>query len=206
MEKQKQKARVIALPTDKPTGLFRIGPQWFNSIVMKARTDNEGYHLYFVTDEKPKEGDWFIQTYTMQLHQYKGWKEDGWDESMKKIVATTNPELWYKTYGRHSGFSGIGKIAPDFVEAFVKAEGKIEEVFLGYKLFSEDSGQGGYDYWGLDLNASGQVKVYPVNPKMYSKEELKRIAVEFAVDFAIEFALSGQRIHFDDWFAKKYPK
>lgn len=96
-------------------------------------------HLYFTTDEEIKEGDWYIGG--GKVNKANG--KYGTLLTDRKIVATTNPELWdikykFQSEGANS-FShllpdnGIPKIDTPFIEAYIKAynEGNsIKEVLL----------------------------------------------------------------------------
>ena len=113
----------------------------------------------------------------------------------KKIIATTNPDLWYSNERTNRGNyemlskedginkanfkpTGIAKIDTTFIEAYVKEQGKIDKVLVEY----ESAWEGGEpvvmegtvnfnDLYELKLKPNGSVIVHPVKEKMYSKEE-----------------------------------
>lgn len=118
----------------------------------------KGQHLYFTSDEEIKEGDWFLNLSLMDEFQtpYKcETRQDALhinkDKSVwRKIVATTNPELWNKCPscgGLNDHFehcpriskgipeNNIAKIDIPFIEAYIRAynDGKpITEVMLEF--------------------------------------------------------------------------
>ena len=98
---ERKRAQVISLPTDKFTGLFKTVDKdgditLHYSLIEKVRENNEGFHLYIVTDDEIKEDDWCILIgdcggvmSTPQQWLGKGVLNDG----LRKIIATTDPEL-----------------------------------------------------------------------------------------------------------------
>jgi hypothetical protein len=155
-----------------------------------------GYHLYFTAPsieenkengEEIKENDWcIIRGKTLMQNRYGvlgsiiGTK-DYLSKYCQKVIATTNPELWeYEVImdgGKFSklnvgqpvkGFKKIPKIPSDFIEVFVKEQGRIEKVDVEYEEvgtgnYGEDS-DGGFEYvtHRLKLNNNGSVKVYKI--------------------------------------------
>jgi len=113
--------------------LFKKRLDWFYGIENMYTPQ----HLYFTTDEEIKEGDWCV--WDNVLYKQHGLNTNN---DYKKIVATTNPELWKNkwTSGEYepstpfqSITQGIPKIDIPFIEAYIKAynEGNmITSVFL----------------------------------------------------------------------------
>lgn len=102
----------------------------------------EPQHLYVTTDEEIKEGDIALNMFgenhsifriTKVLSDgYEGQKIDesgrvyyGLQKTLRKIVATTNPELWEEVPIRKGSKSlkeiGIAKIDSSFIEQYIKA-------------------------------------------------------------------------------------
>jgi hypothetical protein len=48
------------LPTEKPTGLFKLNDKLQYSILNKPRNNGDGYHIYITSDEEIKKGDWYL--------------------------------------------------------------------------------------------------------------------------------------------------
>lgn len=112
---QFKKARVIMLPTSQKInrGIWLRkknsfdDPYLFFNMIVPPTQSNECYqHLYIISDEKPKAGDWYY-IYIKGLHSnpqinqllksdiesglYEKWKAD-----CKKIIATTDTSLIFK--------------------------------------------------------------------------------------------------------------
>lgn len=147
--------REVTIAKGDKTGilyLFKKRSDWFYGIEDMYTPQ----HLYFTTDEEIKEGDKVLHDGEVKtailLGMFLGfkWKDADKDRSEhfdkhnwpKKIVATTNPELWKNkwTSGEYepstpfqSITQGIPKIDIPFIEAYIKAynEGNmITSVFL----------------------------------------------------------------------------
>lgn len=99
----------------------------------------------------------------------------------QKVIATINSELWEKKNRSwtaanewdYETIKGVAKIPSDFIEVFVKEQGKIGRVGLEYESINDlESGLpqfGGYDLPDTvrpKLNNNGAVKVYPVEEKI----------------------------------------
>lgn len=137
----KQLCQVIMLPTAKDEVrllTIKYMDQDSSGVSFIANSPGEPRHLYFVSYETPKEGDWFIANeaarkcirieegnypyVTIQgneeVKHFHTWKT--------KIIASSDQSL------------GLPLIPQSFIEQYVKAEGKIDEVYveteiLGYK-------------------------------------------------------------------------
>lgn len=94
-------------------------------------------HLYLVSNREIKEGDWTIHLATNTIYQCKHVVHDNKVIDCKKIEATTDTSLvTHPTHyedGTKRAFhttSVIPQIPQSFIEAYVKANGKIEEVSI----------------------------------------------------------------------------
>lgn len=208
----------------KNSGVLQFNSQSFKSL------ESLGYnqHLYILSDEEIKEGDWFIHTYTNRIHQCIGWR--GTDllivgvigntnsyptpnQYIKKIVATTNPDLWYKySIGHLPQEPLIPKISLDFVERYIKEYNKgnkIEKVMLEYEepskilkfgkewcLDCDESQDICQCKYGLKLRSNGSVIISPVEEKKYTREEIEE---------AFKAGASGQ-IGFNEYFESNFPE
>jgi hypothetical protein len=235
----KKKLQVHALPTEKASPLIynNNSKGWFigkglkgNGVLAKYRMGNcTNYHIYFTSDEEIK--DWYIYQKTVAQVTPKALKtllnhptiSPPWKEG-RKIVATTNPDLWRNTYIDQRGRTQpdlknilIPKIPTDFIKVFVEAQGKITEVMLEYNepyqnckygcdiiQATECTKQGcGYS---LELNPDSTVIWSLAEERMYTRDEFKK---------AIRDTLWGAKGHspmseqdytdFDKWFNKTYP-
>lgn len=250
----KRKAMVVMLPTNKRAGDHNAqngNILYFNSrgrlLYTPTRAISEAliHELYFTSDEEIKEGDWFIWKdglYQASKNANSGsvWS-DGFpgtvysytQEYCKKVVATTNKELWKMKHlgGTGSGYKnyGVPKIPNDFIEAYVKAYNKgtpITQVLLEYEEIQEAGNLCNIYTWiddkpcVLKVNNSGQVKIYPVEERKWTDEQLADINGKY-----IDFLESGDcetfrtmwqfkgednqwrtsQQFFKEWFNKHYP-
>lgn len=88
------KAKVVMLPSkNHNTILYLIN----NKLVLDKGQDTKykpiPQHLYLLSNEEIKKGDWFLADKTNDLLQVQK-PERGYEPTGKKIIATTNPELW----------------------------------------------------------------------------------------------------------------
>jgi hypothetical protein len=169
----KKKAQVHMLPTiSSKLVMSNTNKLWINPDISVQSGLAHPQHLYFTSDEEIKEPCWAINKNGDTLYHITDVTLPHWDEITKhwnKVVATTNPELWYtreltskgefeqgllykanSPYPRYEDAlgmkwfkpSGIAHIGDDFVEAYIKAynEGKpITEVNLEY-IYQCDNG------------------------------------------------------------------
>ncbi len=198
-------------------------------------------HLYILSDDEIKEGDWYYhpeiaQEYTIihknvesiGLHPTQGvfqWKNttNEWYKKAKKIIATTNPELWisnkaYKSRGSNETVpykEFIPKISLDFVEAYIKAYNKgqmIKEVMVEYTYEFRKS-QGGSDRTAvIKVSSNGTISITSIEERKYTLQEVSDLlASEY--DNYLNYLLDNNRsstkgekyyLSFKDWFNKNY--
>ena len=154
-------------------------------------------HLYFTTDEEIKDGNLYLSDVNNAVckwtQHYSATNGYG-----RKIVATTNPELWKESKFSHwsqdfvkvsvyKDFpTGIAKIDTPFIEAYIKAynEGNpIKEVLLE----TEEYAIGSYGLSDgepiidtrLKLRPNGSVITHPIKERMYSEEQVRRMLIGF---------------------------
>ncbi len=148
-----KKCKVVMLPTNKKADLYLgFGGNLFTK-PMQPKSSDTFQHLYFLSDEEIKEGDWFIRN--NEIHQchkiyskdvefktsidsvYCG-KNTFWDkEYCKKIIATTNNKIsinlglerWKSPLGEHADqiytrLYPFPQPSQSFLEVFVKEYNK----------------------------------------------------------------------------------
>jgi hypothetical protein len=99
------------IPTDKPSRLYKDDNQVLTlntHPVLKGIFTNgigSNQHIYITSEEKPKEGDWFLSKEGIVHNNF------GWNFGDKKIVLTTDPDLIK---------DGVQAIDDEFLEWFVK--------------------------------------------------------------------------------------
>lgn len=135
----------------------------------RAATNSQAQHtfyfLHFTRVEKVKDGDWVIID-GLYVDKIRSVGTDDYVTTIcgrmpkksqcEKIVASYDPELWHVDRVKNSQaglppFTGVPRIHKDFVKAFVKENGFIDEVFLEYEetdpenwVFERSSGYAGY--------------------------------------------------------------
>lgn len=176
-------------------------------------------HIYFTSDEVIKEGDWFINGLTNQIHQAASYEV--FIPSDKKIVATTDPALlnfcWNCNHQKkvHTGmcencgrFNATGvnqfpSIPNDFIQAYIKrynAGTPITEVMLEMKDMNPYTHLGGRSDYKIKLRKDNTVICHPVEERKFTKAELEK-----AYDDAIEMMANGPDKPFHEWFNQNYP-
>lgn len=209
--------------------------EYFGSHFVKSAISFK--HLYFTTDEEIKEGDKVLHDGEVKtailLGMFLGfkWKDADKDRSEhfdkhnwpKKIVATTNPELWKNkwTSGEYepstpfqSITQGIPKIDIPFIEAYIKAynEGKpITEVWLELRIFVNQyntKGKTNDKRLGFNLTTKGEVITHPVLEKMYTREQV--VEMLYALKWEENgLPLSDKKLYKDyvrRWVNERFPE
>lgn len=219
----KKKAQCILLDTEQPSKLVfstsKYGGLFKSEHYSPMKEMGDSYkHLYFTSDEEIKEGDWVITCddiidivtkypfndpqplpeggYTIIL------KDTGTQmaETCKKIVATTNPELfkdtkynmdmaknsWFNALHRAESPILIPRIGDDFVEAYIKAynEGHpITEVMLDYTFDAVKQwiGHTSRENYRPKLRSNGTVIISPC------KEDLNPNNLEIGKEYWIKY-------------------
>jgi len=188
----KKTYKVVMLPSNKPTMLeFDEYKQlWLNPELQHDNnpdTVQEYQHLYFISDEKIKIGDWVYDKLNKTIHQvdsaysYRGYP---------KIIATTNEDIWKSAssnYSRENGVWGCDKIDESFVKDFHSAyndDNPITEVELDYKNLpiGEEDEYSGFDNWEVKLKTTDDGYVIVKSPinRTYTRADMVN-AISYAV-------------------------
>ena len=156
------------LPTDKNGAIQRNRYNSMELIRYSPDPNCKQEHLYLTSDEEIKEGDWYLNTIDNSIKQSSDWI---YVSTCKKIVATTNPELWggIETVGKRSLLIkrwGIPKIDSTFIEDYVKAYNEgilIKEVIVEYGSITNTRNH--TEKYQIDfpkLNPDGSVIIHPI--------------------------------------------
>lgn len=141
----KQLRQVVMLPTEKASKLIHSS----NGILHYCQSDNilepnskaSNQHLYIISDEEIKEGDWYIDNSAGLNSIYQRPNSTGIgrnirssykEKSMRKIIATTNENFRYYKDSFMSVRSQLPKIPESFIKAYVESNGTIKEVLVEY--------------------------------------------------------------------------
>jgi hypothetical protein len=229
-----KKAQVVMLPSGIPTGIYNYGPlaiysPYEGKTIYKYSDRNiytdKGWvsqHLYFTTDDEIKKDDWALlkdehirQVTSVDSDKYLtvGINNAVFRSICKKIVASTNKELWDSRIITDNNFfdtskpikgikTDVFKIPTDFIEAYVREQGRIKEVLLECEQQPTDyqiKGNSGYVIWDktkLKLRPNGTVIIHPVKEKMYSRDEVIKILSEY----------DGTYVRAETFMNKHYPQ
>lgn len=196
--------KVVMLPYQGATHIRKIKE---HNILQFYKTEgigqnDEGQHLYFTSDEEIKEGDWctdgigicqieYIKVGSYKIKDLNEIKPIAWLKGLLKIIATTNPELWFKkadiscTFGSNIVEGEIivpylPKIGLDFVEVYVREQAKITEVTLEYEEYPNSNHNKLKEFSRSNpeyllkpkLRYNGEVIIHQVKEKTYTKKEL----------------------------------
>jgi hypothetical protein len=192
-----KKTKVVGLPTDKPTGIFGLidkeGKETLHySIMDKVRTEgkslSKGYHLYYLSDDEIKEGDWVyaLDTNTpfpVSKQEMKGITD--FPHLYKKIIATTDRSLGEPTYKEWTKQLSTFKSLPEPSQAFIKKyceKGGIDEVMVEYEeKFHSPSAIGMSVDEILKVSSDNTITIKSVKDS-WSKIEVENLILQFAND------------------------
>lgn len=199
---QFKKCKVVLLPTEKAIKnqifqykeevkfpyVAKIGQFSYAGFNFDSKMDGfkhlQPYHLYILSDEEIKVGDWAYNTFNGIICQNKTnhiWTKVN-DPLTLKVIATTDEDLGY---GDGTGyFEHLPHPSHKFIKKFCELNG-IYEILVEY--YSDDFGEKytsnelGID-WLSGVDVSGQLKVAPDNTitikrikENYTLEEVKKI-------------------------------
>jgi hypothetical protein len=124
---------------------YRLDIKGYKSIIERGYLP---HHLYFLSDDEIKVGDWYIEKTAIgnYIHQMteeslKGWnstpdKLDNFNRRCKKIIATTDKSLKLFKIGTKNNLIGRYENLPQPSQAFIKKyceKGGIDEVMVEYE-------------------------------------------------------------------------
>lgn len=194
---------VIMLPTKKVTHLFREYRKETLRYTPNMYPENRGQHLYIVSNYDIKEGDCHYDSSDNSVKQWRGNLHSNRLTS-KKIEAATDESLTNGNVNENddrdeSGLlklQSIPQIHQSFIEAYVKAQGKITEVNVEMeeskevdKLVNEDTEYGPDVIWKRKVKTREDNTIIIHESRKYSRAEV------------ITF-ISKANNH---WIDKKYP-
>ena len=176
----KKKAQVIKLIINKPGAAIYHCSNTRDFFITQGTDADIPYHLYILSDEEIKEGDWYVWLGNKQICQAIGYRETdmyGLNAHVKandvvKIIATT--ELLQMKPDTVVTEQYVPQIPESFLPIYVKAynEGNpITEVELECK---------GTMSWDIKLTDNNEVVIHLPEEKMYSRDEVKAFAKKYA--------------------------
>jgi hypothetical protein len=210
-----KKLKLVMLSTNKKVhDTYMIDNLEYHSDDKKISYNGIEQHLYIISDEKIKEGDWFLEDDRINIHQNNGnpdwvlrqctsifnsWigcnntKDIGYNPDWcKKIIASTDLSLKLKTkFDTHISIKSIPQIPKEFISLYIEEYNKgniIEEVEVEYEEYAVGS-------YGLSdgepiidtrlkLNSNNEISIKLIK-ESWSREEVIEILMKFDTDSSI---------------------
>ena len=171
----KQKKQIIMLPSEKPSQIIMTGGKLFIYSAERPKSsivDNSPQHLYILSDEEIKDGDWYYSIEFKVILQSESTSIEG---AVQKIIATTDPDLLStgdKAIIDYTFKDGIFEIPQHIIEVYVK--NPFDEVEVEYWNKSMAWMKHEPNHYPK-LNPDGTLYVSLVEEKMYSRKEVEEL-------------------------------
>ena len=217
-----KKAKVIMLPTNEKTNIINT-----NQGLLYNSNDYIGInqHLYIISDDEIKEGDWFINDLN-QIKKCTSRDTEGYIDfeggfntkpsSCKKIIATTDTSLgnyiWKQTnkkakpYNVQQNIETTKKVfiplpqpSQQFIEKFIEEYNRgnvITDVLIEYELISNE------EYFGNTVNPDDDVPYFDEKLKINPKNNtitIKKVKDSWNREEVIEFGNKVKEYCKDGW-------
>ena len=212
-----QEAEVVMLTTDKRTRIDKIRNSLRYSIyLIPSNAFSEFQHLYILSNEEIKEGDWFIDLKDNTIWQNKA--KESMRKSIfpecKKIIATTNEYIGYTDIrvSPVKNFCIYPKPSDSFIKKYIEEYNKgnvITNVLVEYEIGKSYSGNSGLEIkqW-LKVDSNNTITIKKLEPELYTREEVK-ILLQKSLLFAFKEGnnhigsnLPFLRTTMDNWIKK----
>jgi hypothetical protein len=211
-KKHYQECDVVMLPTDKESKLCFVINTENSTLTLFEDPMEKGkrffpQHLYILSNEDLKEGDWFIDLHNLDKpkfcdNQQLANKLNLKKEQVKKIISTTNKEL--TIIGRNISYPILGQtitylpqIPQQFIDYFVSEYNKgnviskvlveVEEYDKGYSNKGTSSIPSSFSYWQgmglkIKLNQNNEVNILTKQKQVFSREEVIALITKYNWD------------------------
>jgi hypothetical protein len=154
-----------------------------NHVSKPMITEYKPQHLYLVSDEEIKEGDWFItpgSQLRLRTYAIQPVKAD------KKVIATTDKSLKIEDKDVYP-YLVIPQIPQSFIEEFVEANGKIDKVYIqaNYDLnsFQQSDNKPLRDFFtGYKLTDNNEVIISSIKAPNGESLYVRNILTRFALN------------------------
>lgn len=192
--KTNKQHQVIMLPTENKSNFYILignrNQQLYlskDNIVRDMLQQNQ--HLYIISDEKIKEGDWCLQIHKtnknvpINVVKYRDFGEGSF--YFKKIIATTDTSLLIKNVITDliQGTKYLPQPTQEWVEHYIKEynEGNIiTEVNVEYEW---NGGRAGDYKEVLKISKDNTITIYPIKDS-WTREEVKQLLIKISCDLA----------------------
>lgn len=194
-----KRAKVVMLPTK--TGIIACN-RHTNKLWIKTQVGLKNYsngfvsHLYFITNDEIKEGDWFINIVQKEIynHHLGGYNVD--KGYLKKIIASTDPKLT-KVEGTIQHLNSLPRPSKAFIEKYCQAGG-IDEVMVEVdsieyhgilqtkgRIVEFDNRTYNPNFGKLKVNSHNTITIRPVKTE-WTVDELRAAAQEMLKGKSLE--------------------
>lgn len=119
-----KKAKVIMVPTEKKSQIYFNDDVSLSYYKVPQSKVTKGIHLYMVSEDEIKEGDWYIHNQKPDGLRILQHKIGHLPMDSKKIIATTDKYLYPKCDGKCANNECVclfPQIPESFIQAYIKA-------------------------------------------------------------------------------------
>lgn len=183
-------------------------------------TGRAGQHLYFLSDEEIKEGDWCVNMYgdkrsifkvtKVLTDGYEGQKAGEWhcfyglQQTLKKIIATTHSSLFQSFTIENWGNNRepLPTCSQSFIQKYIErynAGKPIEKVMVDYEEYY-DGEKYKISYPKLRSN---EIIIHPVK-ETFTREEVKGIICQYNDEHPLQRGVQYSVNEVIKWFNSKY--
>lgn len=176
-----KRTKVVMLPTKEISNVVKIKYNlFFTTSNLTNHLACDYQHLYFLSDDEIKDGDWFINELN-ELWRHNGIINPG--KFCKKIIATTDRSL------TPSIFEGPPELVPEPSQGFIKKyceKGGIDEVMVEYEEYNPNKLNEftSITAYRLKVASDNTITIRPVKDS-WTRQEVENLILQFAND-AIE--------------------
>lgn len=222
-----KKAKVIMLPTEDKSIIYytKIGgiKQHFYTQKLGLKAPEGNQHLYIITDDEIKEGDWVISLQDKDIWRAKS-NLDVLNKLAEargdwfKLIATTDRSLliWKDINDKERGKTYLPQPSQSFIEEYC-AKGGIDEVMVEYtgtQWYNKRFGgtwqpfpdeQATIKRNIVKINSNNEITIHPIKSS-WTKDEVEHLILEIVKD--ISYGKNELILHYSGDFkdAKKWIK
>lgn len=185
----KIKHKIIMLPTLGKSNIYKVNNDLFCYIpgVEREPLNCENYHLYLVSDEEIKEGDWHWNSDDNSIRQAKlnlGIKAPKIIATTDKSIRNTHQIIDKEENINYPYIEPLPQIPESFIKYFVEKQGKVDSVEVEYEEIKgrwiTPVGMYGPGYYAdsrfeLKLTSNNEVIITIPEEKLYTREEVIKL-------------------------------
>jgi len=185
-----QECDIVILSTDKAEDCLVLSANrlcffhgYFTQEYLKSQ-DKKSYHLYILSDEKPKVGDWSINLNSRHAHKELCRIDNEIEleryvnkvgNNCKKIIATTDSSLWlHDDTVPYPKTKTLPQIPHQFIEHFIVEYNKsnvIDKVLVEVK-YNELYPMVQNNNFKVTLNQSNEISILTEQKQVFTREEV----------------------------------